>query len=429
MTSPSSTTADSKLAKNPNLEIGFETDWDLDKEIRESLTTARIGLLLKEPFFGNLATRLTLVNADRWLPTAATDGRRFYYNTKFLKQLSPKQIEFLFGHEVLHVVYDHIGRRGERDGQLSNIAAEYCVIGDLIHQKIGEPIDVVPIIHDSKYYGQSFEEVYDDLYENVEKIDIEDLLDKVLDDHLDDDGEGGGSGDEQGAGDRPVLSDQERKEIKDEMKEAILSAAQTAGAGNIPAGVARMIKELTEPKMNWRDLLDVQIKSTIKSDFSWMRPNRKAWHTGVMLPGMVPDETIDLVVAIDVSGSISEDMVRDFLSEIKGIMDAYTTFNIKVFCFDTEVYNEADFTADNLHDIHSYEIVGGGGTSFEAVYEYLKENAIEPKKLVMFTDGYPWGSWGDEKYCDTCFIIHTHRIEGAPVPPFGAHAYYETHMS
>ena len=428
MTTPSSTTADSKLAKNPNLEIGFETDWDLDKEVRESLTTARIGLLLKEPFFGNLATRLTLVNADRWLPTAATDGRRFYYNTKFLKQLTPKQIEFLFGHEVLHVVYDHIGRRGDRDGQLSNIAADYCVNGDLIVHKIGEPIDVVPIVHDSKYYGQSFEEVYDDLYENAEKIDIEDLLDKVLDDHLDGDDEGGG-GDGDGSSERPVLSDQERKEIKDEMKEAILSAAQTAGAGNIPAGVARMIKELTEPKMNWRDLLDVQIKSTIKSDFSWMKPNRKAWHTGVMLPGMVPDETIDLVVAIDVSGSISEDMVRDFLSEIKGIMDAYTTFNIKVFCFDTEVYNEADFTADNLYDIHNYEIVGGGGTSFEAVYEYLKENAIEPKKLVMFTDGYPWGSWGDEKYCDTCFIVHTHRIEGAPVPPFGAYAYYETHMS
>ena len=428
MTNPSSTTADSKVAKNPLLEIGFETDWNLDAEVRESLTTARIGLLLKEPFFGNLATRLTLINADKWLPTAATDGRRFYYNTKFLKQLTPKQIEFLFGHEVLHVVYDHIGRRGERDGQLSNIAADYCVNGDLITHKIGEPITVVPIIHDPKYYGQSFEEVYDDLYENAEKIDIEDLLDRVLDDHLDGDEEGG-SGDGEGSSERPVLSDQERKEIKDEMKEAILSAAQTAGAGNIPAGVARMIKELTEPKMNWRDLLDVQIKSTIKSDFSFMKPNRKAWHTGVMLPGMVPDETIDLVVAIDVSGSISDVMVRDFLTEIKGIMDAYTTFNIKVFCFDTEVYNEADFTADNLYDIHEYEIVGGGGTSFEAVYEYLKENAIEPKKLVMFTDGYPWGSWGDEKYCDTCFIVHTHRIEGAPVPPFGAYAYYETHMS
>jgi len=429
MTNPSSTTADSKVAKNPLLEIGFETDWNLDAEVRESLTTARIGLLLKEPFFGNLATRLTLVNADRWLPTAATDGRRFYYNTKFLKQLTPKQIEFLFGHEVLHVVYDHIGRRGDRDGQLSNIAADYCVNGDLIQHKIGEPITVVPIIHDTKYYGQSFEEVYDDLYENAEKIDIDDLLDRVLDDHLDGDDDSDSGDDGDGSSERPVLSDQERKEIKDEMKEAILSAAQTAGAGNIPAGVARMIKELTEPKMNWRDLLDVQIKSTIKSDFSFMRPNRKAWHTGVMLPGMVPDETIDIVVAIDVSGSISDIMVRDFLSEIKGIMDAYTTFNIKVFCFDTEVYNEANFTVDNLYDLDNYEIVGGGGTSFEAVFEYLKENAIEPKKLVMFTDGYPWGSWGDERYCDTCFIIHTHRIEGAPVPPFGAHAYYETHIS
>lgn len=428
--SDNSTTADKKLKNNPNLKIGFETDPDLDKEIREALTTARIGLLLKEPFFGNLATRLTLVNADAWLPTAATDGRRFYYNTEFCKMLSPKNMEFLFGHEVLHVVYDHIDRRNDRDPQLSNIAADYCVNGDLIRYRIGEPIDVVPIIHDRKYDDWSYEEVYDDLYENAEKIDIDDLLDRVLDDHLDQDGDSeDGSGDSEDgneSGKRPVLSEKERKEIRDEMKEAIMSAAQTAGAGNVPAGVKRMIKELTEPKMNWRDLLDVQIKSTIKSDFSWMKPNRKAWHTGVMLPGMMPDDTIDIVIGIDVSGSISEDMVRDFLSEIKGIMDAYTTFNIKVFCFDTDIYSVKDFTADNLFEINEYEIVGGGGTSFEAVYEYLKENAIEPKKLVMFTDGYPWGSWGDEQYCDVCWVIHTHNLEGAPTPPFGAHAYYET---
>jgi len=432
MTSPNSTTSDSKLAKNPNLEIGFETDPIVDKAVRESLTTARIGLLLKEPFFGNMATRLTLVNADRWCPTAATDGRNFYYNTKFIVQLTPKQIEFLFGHEVLHNVYDHIGRRGERDPQLSNIAADYCVNGDLIRYKIGEPITVVEIIHDRKYYDQSFEEVYDDLYENAEKINIDELLDKLLDDHLDDgdeDGKGSGDGDEDGEDGRPVISAAQRKEIKDEMKEAILSAAQTAGAGNIPSGVARMIRELTEPKMDWRDLLDVQIKSTIKSDFSWMKPNRKAWHTGVMLPGMVPDETIDVVCMLDISGSISDVMVRDFLTETKAIMDAYTTFNVKVGCFDTEIYNVQDFTADNIHELVDYEIVGGGGTSFEAVFEYLKENAIEPKKLIMFTDGYPWGSWGDEKYCDTCWIIHTHRIEGAPVPEFGAYAYYETPLS
>ena len=91
------------------------TDPKLDREVREMLVTARVGMLLRASFFGNLATRLKLVNADEWCATAATDGRHFYYNTRFIKMLKPKEIEFLFGHEVLHCVYDHFGRRGDRD--------------------------------------------------------------------------------------------------------------------------------------------------------------------------------------------------------------------------------------------------------------------------------------------------------------------------
>ena len=115
------TTADTKdKDKFKNL-IGA-TDPKLDREVREKLITARVGLLLKASFFGNLATRLKLVNADEWCATAATDGRHFYYNTRFVNMLRPKEIEFLFGHEVLHCVYDHFGRRGERDPQIWNIA-------------------------------------------------------------------------------------------------------------------------------------------------------------------------------------------------------------------------------------------------------------------------------------------------------------------
>ena len=80
------------------------TDPKLDNEVREKLITARVGLLLKASFFGNLATRLKLVNADEWCGTAATDGRNFYYNSRFIKMLKTKEIEFLFGHEVLHCV-------------------------------------------------------------------------------------------------------------------------------------------------------------------------------------------------------------------------------------------------------------------------------------------------------------------------------------
>ena len=72
-------------------------DAKLDKIVREQLITARVGLLLKASFFGNLATRLKLVNADEWCATAATDGRNFYYNSRFIKMLKPREIEFLFG--------------------------------------------------------------------------------------------------------------------------------------------------------------------------------------------------------------------------------------------------------------------------------------------------------------------------------------------
>ena len=85
-----------------------QTNPQVDASARDKLVTARIGLLLRAPFFGNLATRLQLVNADDWCPTAATDGRRFFYNSEFIHKMPLKQVEFLFGHEVLHVVYDHI---------------------------------------------------------------------------------------------------------------------------------------------------------------------------------------------------------------------------------------------------------------------------------------------------------------------------------
>ena len=132
-----------------------------DAAARDKLVTARIGLLLKAPFFGNLATRMTLTNADGWLPTAATDGRRFYYNSEFVNKMPLKQVEFLVGHEVLHAVYDHMGRTGGRDRKIANIAADFCVNADLIDQRIGEKISVVGMLYDKKYTGMSMEEVYD----------------------------------------------------------------------------------------------------------------------------------------------------------------------------------------------------------------------------------------------------------------------------
>ena len=401
----------------------------VDTAAREKLITARVGLLLKAPFFGNLATRLVLTNADAWCPTAATEGRNFFYNSEFINRLSLKECEFLFGHEVLHVVYDHMGRRGDREPRLWNIADDYCVNADLIEHKIGDKITKVPILYNNKYQGMSAEEVYDDLYKNADKIDIGKLMQQVLDEHLDpedgdNDGEGDGDGNKEGNNGRPRLSKEERKAIRDEIKEAVLAAAEAAGAGNVPGNIKRMIKDLTAPVVNWRELLQQQIQSIIKNDFTFARPSRRSWHMDAILPGMKNAQTIDICVAIDTSGSITSEDLKIFLSEVKGIMDMYDDYKVHVITWDTEVYNPQDFSPDSSDDISSYEPGGGGGTDPHCVWEYLKDNDMEPKKLIMFTDFCFFG-WSPEQvqdYCDTIWIIKGNQ--GAE-PEFGIWAHYE----
>ena len=400
-----------------------KTDPKVDTAVREKLITARIGLLLKAPFFGNLATRMQLVNADAWCPTAATDGRKFYYNSEFVNKMPLKQVEFLVGHEVLHAVYDHMGRRGDRDPKIWNIADDFCVNSDLIEQRIGEKITVCGMLYDPKYKGMSAEEVYEDLMQNANKIDINQLAKQLLDEHLDGDGDSDGDGDEDGNG-RPKLSKAEKQAIRDEIKEAVLQAAQAVGAGNLPGGVKRMIKDLTEPQIGWKELLEQQIQSTIKNDYTFARPGRKSWHMDAILPASKPGETIDIVIGIDTSGSITQHDLKIFFSEIQGIMDSYTEYKIKVMGWDTEIGGVGEFTSENLEDITNFDPEGGGGTDPHCVWEYLIENGIEPKKLIMFTDYcfFGWNPQAVENYCDTVWII-----KGNPgaEPEFGIWAHYE----
>jgi predicted metal-dependent peptidase len=217
------------------------------------------------------------------------------------------------------------------------------------------------------------------------------------------------------------MTKEEAQKIRDEIKEAMIQSAAAAGAGKVPAGIQRLIKDMTEPKMNWRDVLRMNIQSLIRNDYSFSRPNRKGWHTGAILPGLKNDETIDVAIGIDMSGSIGDEDAKVFLSEVKGIMDQYEDYRIHLWTFDTSVYNPQVFTQDNGEGLLDYDLQGGGGTDFDANYEFMKENGIEPKKFIMFTDGYPCGSWGDEDYCDTLFIIKGANHEA----PFGQSVIYD----
>ena len=395
--------------------------------IIDKLTTARVGLLLKAPFFGNMATRMQLIDASEWCPTAATNGRNFYYNKKFVEKLSVKKLEFLFGHEICHCVFDHFGRVGSRDRQLSNIAQDFAVNQILVDERIGEKITEVKICYDSKYRGMAWEEIYDDLYEKAEKIPMDQLLKQLgelLDEHINEDGNGPGKeGDKDGKGKgMPGMSKEDAQRIRDEIKEAMVQSAAAAGAGKVPAGIQRLIKDMTEPKISWRDLVRQEIQSIVRNDYSFTRPNRKSMHSGAILPGMKEATTIDIGISIDMSGSIGQEDATVFLSEVKGIVDQYEDFKINLWCFDTEIYNHKEFSQDNSEELFEYEPQGGGGTDFEVNWTFMEENGIRPKKFIMFTDGYPCGGWGDEDYCDTIFIVKGNTTADAP---FGQTVIYE----
>jgi len=393
-----------------------------DQAIIEKLTTARVGLLLKAPFFGNMATRMRLIDASDWCQTAATDGRGFYYNKDFINKLSVKKLEFLFAHEILHCVFDHFGRLGSRDPRLANIAQDFAVNQILVDERIGERITEVQICLDSKYRGMAWEEIYDDLYSKAQKIPMDELLKMlgdVLDEHLKEETPGEGK---EGKDGRPTISKEDAQKIRDEIKQAMIQSAAAAGAGKVPAGIQRMIKDLTEPKMDWRQLIQQEIQSIVRNDYSFQRFNRKSAHSGAVLPGMREDVTIDVAIALDMSGSIGNEDAQTFLSEVKGIMDQYVDFKVSIWCFDTEIYNFCEITHDNADELVNYEPQGGGGTDFEVNWEFMKNMDLQPKKFIMFTDGYPCGGWGDEDYCDTIFVVKGNKEAEAP---FGQTVIYE----
>ena len=151
-----------------------------DKEVREMIVSSRVRLLIRHPFFGTLATRLQLVEAE-WCPTAGTDGRHFYYNPEFFRTLTPEEIDFVVGHEVMHCVYEHCGEFGrlmdikeaDRDMKLWNIAADYKVNQALVEANVGAMPKMA--LHDRKFYKSYTEEIYELLKQTGEADDKETL--------------------------------------------------------------------------------------------------------------------------------------------------------------------------------------------------------------------------------------------------------------
>jgi predicted metal-dependent peptidase len=438
---------DTTASKKPQVNIP-ETDLCADA-VRDILIKARVKLLISQPFFGNEATRLNLVDATNWCPTLATDGKNFYYNRNLVAAFDKREgeNEFGFGHEVLHCVLDHFTRKTfdweavkdrdafdndadyvdymnniVRQADIWNIANDQNVNDLLIEAQVGTKITTLPIIHQWEWRGKTSEELYDQLVQEA-KDEGRTIEYNPFDMHLPEQepGEGDdapGEGNNDGTNGPIKYTKEEREKIKEEVQNSVITNAR-ANAGSLPAGLKRILNDFLNPQLDWRELLPCKIQSTIKNDYTYRKPSRKGLDAGFYLPSMDYDESIDVVLGMDTSGSMSEDMLRDILSEVQGCMEQFTNFKIHIFCYDTEVHNPQTFDENNMDEFMEYEPAGGGGTDFDCCYEYMKEQNINPALFVNFTDGYPWNSWGDETFCETLFIVHGGHRGDHPVAPFG----------
>jgi predicted metal-dependent peptidase len=376
---------------------------DPDPLIREKIASARVSLLCSRPFFGSMATRLEIVEGGAWCRTAAVDGVRLFYNKGFIARLSEEELEFLFAHEVLHCCFEHFNRGAAYEARLWNCAADFVINQILVDDEVG--CFIKGGLLSEKYRNWTTEAVYEDLVSELEKDGgLLEFWEKglVVDQHLE--------------------VDWSARQQADLRATIFCSLAFGKGsAGGLPVALSQRIQSLAEPKLNWRELLQVTLQSALPSDFTYQRPSRKTSCSGIILPGLKVESGLQVCVAIDTSGSIGPEDCREFVSEVAGILSQFARCELRVWCFDTKVFNEQIFSSENYDEIAGYNLIGGGGTSFSCNWEYMKQRDIVPERFIMFTDGYSGDDWGDPDYCETLFVIKTHAGQrGAhPVSPHG----------
>jgi len=406
----------------------FKTDKPIPEKLRveveDRIVKARAFLLINFPFFGNIITRMPCIAADKWLGSMATDGKYIYFNHEFINNLTFKNLAFVLAHEVLHVVYEHMGRQERLNQDIFRIAADFVINDELTTIGVGEmPKGRVAGLYDPKYHGWYTERVYDDLKDELQSNSkkLAEMMSKQFDEHMDDSQDG----DESSAPteDGPAkISASDRAVMKSETVQAVITAAQNSGIGNLPAGVQIKIGDLTEPKMDWKTMLATNLTSLIPCDYSFLKMSRYGWHLDAILPGVEMEKAVKIEVMLDSSGSCYHEAAK-FLSEVNGIMQQYPSYEIGVTTFDTKCYNRQVFSSENGEDITTYEVLGGGGTDGGAIFRFIRDEGIETDRLVIFTDGYvgDFGSEEDNNRTGALWIIAGSKEK----PPYGQYAYYE----
>lgn len=345
----------------------------------ERVSKARTRLILDQPWFGTLSTRLHLSEASPAdCPTAQTDGTSLFVNPEWIEKQADEQIRSVVAHTVLHCALLHPFRLGRRDLAKANKAADYVV--NLQLRDAGFKLWQGALL-DDRYRGMAFEQVYA-------------LLGK-------DPPESNGNkpnpqpGGVQpppadGAGDKP-----DDKQCNGKPKPEALTpqdwqvAAEQAAmigrkSGDMPGDVDRALKASRDAGEDWRAILRDFVIHTVPADYSWTRPNRRFFGDDLYLPGIRKENAPRFAVAIDTSGSISNELLSLFASELTALLHEVRPESIDVIYCDTRVRHTESFSPDDAEI--KLNAKGGGGTRFTPVFTHIAEQEEPPAALIYFTD-------------------------------------------
>jgi predicted metal-dependent peptidase len=377
--------------------------------IETKLAAARTRLILEKPFLGALVLRLPLVAADsRWCRTTATDARKIFYNPEYVEVLRPDETQFVLAHEALHCALSHFSRRQHRLKHRWDLACDFAINPLLIGDGLTPPPGTLT---ESHFEGMTAEEIYpclDDLSDQQDTLD-QHVYDADEPDtgnrHANQGGQDrddvpqagedaamrGSSQDSEGGGSHPSaprpppLSAQQREALGVQWQQRLAGAAQQAmQAGKLGGVMARMVDFLLQPQLPWRMLLARYMTAIARDDYSYSRPSSRRGDPAIF-PSLRSAQ-LNLVVALDISGSISEQEMGEFVSEIDAIKGQLRA-RITLLACDAQLSADGPWLFEPWEDFElPSRFQGGGGTCFVPVFQWVDSQDMAPDLLLYFTD-------------------------------------------
>lgn len=372
----------------------------LDPTTASAVSASLQRMYQRSAFFSSLAL-FAQFEASEQVPTAATDGRTIFVNPAFFGALTSDEQDGLLAHEVLHAALLHIPRRGGRDPQLWNVAADIVINGMLIKDGYSLPEGG---LRNSRIEHLSTEEVFEQLLKDHQPDQSSgegDLLDQSP-----------GDAEAQGAGESSQDADAKHKSLKRHWQNAQQQArlrAEGSGIGTEPGGFARELETLAPGRLDWRSML---WRFLVKTPSDFQDYDRRFVGRGMYLE-TISGDNLTVLLAVDTSGSIDPWSVQVFLGEVQSILRSYPHLRCELYYADTQVYGPHRLTANGPLP----PVVGGGGTDFRPFFERLPQHRPpwEPSVTIYMTDGH--GTFPDRPpRCPVLWVVTPDGIDLAKFP-------------